>query len=333
MPVIAGNNLTLVDQAKRTDPDGRIAAIAEILSQSNEILEDCPWVEGNLATGHRTTVRTGLPAVAWRKLNAGVQPSKSTTVQVDEAAGMLEAFGVVDKDLAELNGNTGEFRLSENVAFLEAMNQEQAQTMFYGDTAVNPERFLGLSARYGTVNPANAQNADNVIDAGGTGTDNTSVWLIGWSPNTIHGIYPKGTQAGLVHEDLGLDTVTDAAGGRYRAYLDRYQWKCGLALRDWRFAVRICNIDVSDLTRNAATGADLIDLMTRALERIQSLNGVTPVFYANRTVRSFLRRQTVNRVASSTLQYDMVAGKPALRLAEVPIKRVDAILSTEARVV
>lgn len=333
MPVIAGNNLTLVDQAKRTDPDGRIAAIAEILSQSNEILEDCPWVEGNLATGHRTTVRTGLPAVAWRKLNAGVQPSKSTTVQVDEAAGMLEAFGVVDKDLAELNGNTGEFRLSENVAFLEAMNQEQASTMFYGDTAINPERFLGLSARYGTVNTANAQNADNVIDAGGTGTDNTSVWLIGWSPNTIHGIYPKGTQAGLVHEDLGLDTITDAAGGRYRAYLDRYQWKCGLALRDWRYAVRICNIDVSDLTRNAATGADLIDLMTRALERIQSLSGVTPVFYANRTVRSFLRRQTVNRVASSTLQYDMVAGKPALRLAEVPIKRVDALLLNEARVV
>lgn len=333
MPVIGNTNLTLVDQAKRTDPDGRIAAIAEILSQSNEILEDCPWVEGNLATGHRTTVRTGLPAVAWRKLNAGVQPSKSTTVQVDEAAGMLEAFGVVDKDLAELNGNTGEFRLSENVAFLEAMNQEQASTMFYGDTAVNPERFLGLSARYGTVNPNNAQNADNVIDAGGTGTDNTSVWLIGWSPNTIHGIYPKGTQAGLVHEDLGLDTVFDAAGGRYRAYLDRYQWKCGLALRDWRFSVRICNIDVSALTRNAASGADLIDLMTRALERIQSLSGVTPVFYANRTVRSFLRRQTVNRVASSTLQYDMVAGKPALRLAEVPVKRVDAILSTEARVV
>lgn len=333
MPVIAGNNLTLVDQAKRADPDGRIAAIAEILSQSNEILEDCPWVEGNLATGHRTTVRTGLPQVAWRKLNAGVQPSKSTTVQFDEASGMLEAFGVVDKDLADLNGNTSEFRLSENIAFLEAMNQEQATTMFYGDTAVNPERFLGLSARYGTVNVNNAQNADNVIDAGGTGTDNTSVWLIGWSPNTIHGIYPKGTHAGLVHEDLGLDTITDAAGGRYRAYLDRYQWKCGLALRDWRYAVRICNIDVSDLTRNAATGADLIDLMTRALERIQSLNGVTPVFYANRTVRSFLRRQTVNRVASSTLQYDMVAGKPALRLAEVPIKRVDALLLNEARVV
>lgn len=333
MPVIGNTNLTLVDQAKRTDPDGRIAAIAEILSQSNEILEDCPWVEGNLATGHRTTVRTGLPQVAWRKLNAGVQPSKSTTVQVDEAAGMLEAFGVVDKDLAELNGNTSEFRLSENVAFLEAMNQEMARTLFYGDTAINPERFLGLAPRFSTLNVANAENADNVLEGGGTGSTNTSIYLIGWSPNTVHGIYPKGSTAGLVHEDLGLDTITDAAGGRYRAYLDRYQWKCGMALRDWRYVVRIANIDVTQLTRNASAGADLIDLMTRALERIQSLNGVTPVFYANRTIRSFLRRQTVARISPSTLQYDQVAGKPALMFAEVPIKRVDALLNTEARVV
>lgn len=333
MPVIGNTNLTLLDVASRTNPDGTAAAIAEILSQQNEILEDCPWVEGNLATGHRTTVRTGLPAVAWRKLNAGVPASKSTTAQVDEAAGMLEAFGVVDKDLAELNGNTSEYRLSENMAFLEALNQEMATTLFYGDTAVNPERFLGLSARYSTVNVANAQNADNVIDAGGTGSTNTSIWLIGWSPNTVHGIYPKGSTAGLVHEDLGLDTVLDSAGGRYRAYLDRYQWKCGLALRDWRYAVRIANVDVTQLTRNAASGADLIDVMTRALERIQSLNGVTPVFYANRTVRAFLRRQTVARIAPATLMYDEVAGKPALRFSEVPIKRVDQLLNTEARVV
>jgi len=333
MPVIGGQNLTLLDITKRLDPDGSAAAIAELLSQENEILEDMPWVEGNLPTGHRVTVRTGLPDVAWRKLNQGVPASKSTTAQIDEACGMLEGFGQVDKDLAELNGNTAAFRLQENMGYIEALNQTMASTLFYGDTSANPERFLGVAPRFSTVNIANAQNAQNVIDAGGTGTDNTSIYLIGWSPNTIHGIYPKGSTAGLIHEDLGLDTVQDAQGNRYRAYQDRYQWKCGLAVRDWRYVVRISNIDVSDLTRNAATGADLIDLMTRACERIQSLNGVTPVFYANRTIRSFLRRQTVNRVANSTLQYDMVGGKPALRFAEVPIRRVDAILSNEARVV
>lgn len=333
MAVIGGQNLTLLDITKRLDPDGSAAAIAELLTQENEILDDMPWVEGNLPTGHRVTVRTGLPDVAWRKLNQGVPASKSTTAQLDEACGMLEGFGSVDKDLVELNGNTTEFRLQENMAYIEALNQAQAQTLFYGDTSVNPERFLGLSSRYSTLNVANAQNADNVISGGGAGSTNTSIWLIGWSPRTVHGIYPKGTQAGLIHEDLGLDTVTDASGNRYRAYQDRYQWKCGLALRDWRYAVRIANVDVAALTATAASGANILDLMTRALERIQSLSGVTPVFYCNRTIRSFLRRQTVNRVSNSTLEYDNVGGKPALRFAEVPVKRVDAILSTEATVV
>lgn len=333
MPVIGGQNLTLLDVTKRLDPDGSAAAIAELLSQENEVLMDMPWLEGNLPTGHRVTVRTGLPDVAWRKLNQGVPASKSTTAQIDEACGMLEGFGQVDKDLVELNGNTAEFRLQENMAYIESINQAMAQTLFYGDTSVNPERFLGMAPRFGTVNIANAQNAQNVIDAGGTGTDNTSIWLVGWGANSVHGIYPKATQAGLIHEDLGLDTVSDAAGNRYRAYQDRYQWKCGLALRDWRYVVRIANVDISDLTKNASAGADLIDLMTRSLERIQSLSGVTPVFYCNRTIRSFLRRQTVNKVASSTLAYDTVAGKPALRFAEVPVRRVDALLSNEARVV
>lgn len=329
MATNGGKNPTLVDVAKRLDPDGNISAIAELLSEENEILTDMPWFEGNLPTGHRVTVRTGLPEVAWRKLNQGVPQSKSTTAQIDEACGMLEGFGQVDKDLAELNGNTAEFRLSENRAYIEALNQAMASTAFYGDTALNPERFLGLAPRFSDgLGPANAQN---IINGGGS-SNCTSIWLVGWSANTIHGIYPKGSTAGLVHEDLGLDTVSDSNGNKFRAYQDRYQWKCGLAVRDWRYVVRIPNIDVTALTKNAGSGADIIDLMTRALERIQSLSGVTPVFYCNRTIRSFLRRQTISKVASSTLEYDMVGGKPALRFAEVPVRRVDAITNAETAV-
>lgn len=327
MATLSMNQATLLDMVKRIDPDGKAAVIAEMLSQDNEVLDDMQWIEGNLPTGHRTTVRTGLPTVAWRKLNKGVPDSKSTTAQIDEACGMLEAYGQVDKDLAELNGNTAAFRLSENRAFVEAMKQEMASTLFYGDTGTAPEKFLGLGPRFSSL--SGAENSQNIINAGGTGTDNTSIWLVGWSENTVHGIVPKGSQGGLIHEDLGLDIVRDADGNKYRAYIDHYQWKCGIALRDWRYVVRIANIDVSDLTKNASAGADLIDLMTRALERIQSLDGVTPVFYCNRTIRSFLRRQTVNKVASSTLAYDTVAGKPALRFAEVPVRRVDAILDNE----
>jgi len=326
---------TLLDVAKRIDPDGKAAKIAEMLSQENEVLDDMPWYEGNLSTGHRVTVRTGLPTAAWRKLNQGVPRSKSTTAQIDEACAMLEGWSDVDKDLAELNGLESSFRLSEASAFIESMNQKMASTLFYGNSVTEPESFLGLAPRFDDVptTVGGAENKDNVIDAGGTGTDNTSIWLIGWGPNTVHGIYPKASTGGLQHEDLGLDTVLDANGNPYRAYRDHYQWKCGIALRDWRYVVRIANIDVSDLTADMATGARIIRLMTRALERIQSLNGVRPAFYMNRTVRSILRQQQVEMVKNSTLTVEELYGKRVLMASEVPVRRVDAILNNEARVV
>lgn len=326
---------TLLDVAKTLDPDGSTAAVAELLSQDNEMLMDMPWFEGNLPTGHRITTRTGLPDVIFRKLNGGVPPSKATTAQLDEACGILEARSEIDKDLAMLNGNTGSFRLLQAKAFIEAMNQRMQQTVLYGSTETTPEAFLGLAPRYGFApsNSSAAPNKVNVIDAGGTGANNTSIWLVGWGANTVHGIYPKGSQAGLIHNDLGEGDAFDVNQNRFRAFMDQYQWKCGIALHDWRYVVRIANVDVTALTKNASAGADLIDLMTQALEKIHSLSGVTPAFYVNRTIRSFLRRQNVNKVASGTLMYDEVAGKPALRFGEVAVRRVDALGIAEARIV
>lgn len=331
MATLAANKHTLLDVAKSLDPDGSTAAVAELLSQENEILMDMPWVEGNLPTGHRVSVRTGLPDVTWRKLNQGVAASKSRLAQIDEACAILEARCEIDKDLADLNGNSSSFRLQEAKAFIESMNINFASNLFYGDTTLTPERFIGFAPRFGDL--SGPENADNIIDAAGTGSDNASIWLIGWGENTVHGIYPKGSNAGLMHRDLGEGDAFDSSNNRFRAYMDQYQWKCGLAMKDWRYVVRIANIDVSDLTKNAGSGADVIDLMTQALEKIHSLTGVTPVFYMNRRLRSFLRRQTVNKVASSTLSYDMVGGKPALMFGEVPVRRVDALNIAEARVV
>lgn len=338
MATIGFNALTLTDWAKRVDPSGDgISPVVELLNQSNEILMDMPWVEGNLPTGHRTTVRTGLPSVAWRKLNYGVAQSKSTTVTVDDACGMLEAFGQVDKDLAELNGTTAAFRLSESMAFIEAMNQTMASTLFYGDSEQNPERFLGLAPRYSTI--SGATNGQNILSAGTvTGGDGTSIWLLGWGENTVHGIFPKGSTAGLQHEDLGLDTVTDAVGGKYRAYLDRYQWKCGLALRDWRYVVRGANIDVSALVADTAgTTVRIIELMSRMIDRIPNFGGCRPTFYMNRTVFSMLRVHALNRSANALgLEQAMDQfGNPirgGLSFLGIPIRRVDAITNSEAQI-
>lgn len=302
MAVLSSTNLTLADWAKRTDPEGRVPVIAELLSQSNEILEDCVFKEGNLPTGERVVIRTGLPAVYWRALNQGIPNSKSTTAQVDEACGILEARSEVDKDLAMLNGNTAQFRLSEDVAFLEAMNQTQATTMFYGNPAIEPKSFLGLAARYSAA-PGSSGIGQNIIEGGGTGSDNTSVYLVVWGDNTVYCPFPKGSSAGLMHEDLGEQTVYDG-NNRLQAYATRYQWKNGLVVKDWRYVVRIANIDVSDMANASGTQAStvatqLIKLMTRALYRVPNMTMGRAAFYMNRTVHGGLSIQAMDRARTS----------------------------------
>lgn len=331
MATLGPNVLTLSDWAKRLDPDGKVPLIVELLSQTNEILADMLFAEGNLPTGHRVTVRTGLPTVAWRLLNQGITPSKSTTAQIDEAVGMLEAWSEVDKDLAELNGNTSAFRLSEAMAFIEAMNKESASTLFYGNSGTAPEEFTGLSVRYSDTTAANGQN---IVKAGGAGSDNSSVWLVVWGPQTIFGIFPKGSKAGLVHDDMGLvtvETTAGIAGNRMRAYQDRWQWKLGIALKDWRYTVRIPNIDISNLVAKVSA-ADLIDLMIKAIHRIPNLRLGRPAFYANRTVFQMLDIQRRDDLTSAALSYRDVDGVATPHFRGIPVRICDALLETEALV-
>jgi hypothetical protein len=331
MAGLSSNALTLLDWAKRLDPDGKVSAVAELLSQTNEVLSDMIWLPGNLETGHRTTIRTGLPTVAWRLINQGVQPSKSTTAQVDEACGMMEAWSEVDVELAKLNGDINAFRLSEASAFIEAMNQEFASTLFYGNSGVAQEEFTGLSVRY---SDPSATNGSNVIDAGSSDTDNTSVWLICWSPTTVHGIFPKNSKAGLNHQDLGEQTVqtsTSIAGTRLRVFQEKWDWKCGIALRDWRFAVRIGSIDVSNLVAKSSA-ADLIELMIKAIYRLPVLGLGKPVFYMNRTVLQMLDIQRRDDMLTGGIVYKEVDGVSMPTFRNIPIRICDALVNTETAV-
>jgi hypothetical protein len=335
MAVLPVTNPTLLDLARATDPDGSIATIVEILNETNEILDDMTWVEGNLPTGHRTTIRTGIPTPTWRKLYGGVQPTKSTNVQVTDNTGMLEAYSEVDKALADLNGNTAAFRLSEDRPHIEGMMQEVADTLFFGNEATEPEAFTGFGPRF---NSLSAENGDNIIDAGTvTGGDGASIWLIVWGPNTVHGIVPKGSTSGLQVTDKGQVTIeraNDAVdnSGRFEAYRTHYRWDAGLTVRDWRYIVRIANIDRSELVKDAATGDDLPDLMFQAMRLIPNMSVGRPAFYMDRTLATFLGRQTAAGVASSTLTMENVGGKFVESFHGVPIRRVDVLAASEAQI-
>lgn len=333
MSTLGATVLTLLDWAKRKGPSGGIEPTVEMLSQTNEMLPEMLWKEGNQETGHQSNVRTGLPTVYWRTVNRGVPSSKSTTAQVTDQCGMLEARSEVDVDLAKLNGETAEFRLSEAAPFLEAMNQEMQQTVIYGNHSLAQEEFTGLAARYSSLSAA---NASHIIDCGGTGSDNASIWLICWGENTVHGIFPKGSNAGILHQDLGEQSVIDATGigaAKFQALCDRWQWKAGITVKDWRFAVRICNIDISALIANSAA-ADLVEAMIKAIHRLPTERAGKCAFYMNRTCFEMLDIQRRDAVAGGgQLNYEKVDGVSVMHFRGIPIRKVDQLLETESRVV
>jgi len=328
---------TLLDVARRMDPNGSVATVAEILTTYNEILDDIPWVEGNLPTGHQTTVRTSNPTPTFRLLNQGVVPTKSSTGQIVDTCAIIEARSHIDKDVAMLNGNSAAFRLSEDKGIIQGMSDSLATALFEGDVSVNPEQFNGLATRYyGITTSACPTTYTNVIDGGGTGSDNTSIWLVCWSPDKVFGIYPKGSQAGLQNRDLGEQSIVDpnTSGAYFQALVSWYQWKCGLCIRDWRYVSRICSIDISDLetaSDSSDTSTNLLKKMSIAIDKIPGMGGTKPVFYMNSRVMSMLRIKMQDK-SNVQLRLDEMKNNSVerfkmgtLTFQGIPCRRCDAL--------
>ena len=330
MPTIGNTYLTLADAFRQQDANREIADVIEMLAQYNTILEDAPAMECNQGATHLTTVRTGLPTPVWRRLYQGVRPTKGTTAQVSEATGFMETWSEVDARLVELQKNPAKFRLNEANAHLEALAQEAARTIIYGDVATEPEKFTGLAPRFSSKS---APNGTQIIDGGGTGNTNTSMWFVTWGENAAHLLYPEGTRAGIQREDKGKQTRTDADGGLYDVYREKFVWHLGLSVRDWRGVSRIANIDVNTLTADASSGAKLIDLMIDAYYALQNPNQPSgrTVIYCNKRIMSFLHKQAMNKVAY-TLTFADIGGRPILTFLGSPIRRVDALVENEPRV-
>ena len=325
--------LTLVEVARRKDPKGDPAIIAEILDQTNEILQDIPFVEANGATFHRITRRTSLPSPEARRYNSGVGVGASTTETVDEGMCMLEKYAENDKALIDLFEDKGAARMQESRAFIEGFGQYVAQLLFgrtttnFGDTAANKERIDGFPKRLHTL-----QASGLVIDAGGTGTDTTSVYVVQWGKGKVYGIYPKGSQAGIQHKDMGEVTVSRATTGspetnQFQAYRDFFKWDMGLVVHDPRCVARIANIE-STGTSNLFTEDLLIDAMTRMPNM-----GAGSVIYCNQFVMAQLWKRLKDK-SNVFLSLDDLFGNKikTLNLLGSPIRLAEQIGITETAI-
>ncbi len=340
----------LVDWARMADPDGTIADLAWMLAQCNDIMKDMIWQEGNLPLGHKISANVGLPQGTWRGNNQGVPSTKPVNAQYQFAIGELVDYSMVDKSEALLNGQVGKFRWNEDQAHIEGLSQQVATALMYSNEATNPAQFTGFSPYYNTVSTSTAQSAKNVLDAGGTASANASLWLVGWGDNTTFGIFPKGSQAGLVYEDKGdVVPLYDSNGNRFEGYTSYFCWKVGLAVKNWQYNVRICNIDTTTAGLLGTAPPDLFVYMSRAVVRMPTFTrrasgitevdapgdpmpGINPAWYCNRTVREFLDIQAIRdkNVLLSPKEY---AGEPVMQFRDIPIRVVDALLNSESRVV
>jgi len=358
MATLGPTFMTLADWALLQDKDGKIPDVINLLSQTNEILDDMMWTASNDGTmGYKTIVATGLPQAYWRMINQGVPRSKATRAMITETCGHMETFSDVDEMLLDFSENAKAVRLVEALSFLEAMNQQMAETLFYNNTGLiqtsaplsaGPAAFMGLSPRYPSVLTTTAQTANNVIDAGGTASTNTSIWLIMFGPMSVHGFFPKTSKAGFQQIDLGKVNVVDGNSNPMLVWREQFKWDAGLVVKDWRFAVRVANIDVTQLS--GGTPPNLINLMIRAIHRLpiqprragnvytsgqsgeRQLEMGRAAFYCNRAVSTWLDIQALNK-QNVLLKMDEFDGKPVTTFRGIPIRTCDQLLNTEARVV
>jgi hypothetical protein len=317
---------TLLDLVKSKDPNGAQALVLEALSRRNNILKHMVFQEGNLLTGHRFTSRTALPSISWRKLNEGVTPSKSKTDQVDETVGMLAGMSVVDVEAAKIGGNAAGFRASEDKAFMASFQNEVETGLIYHSTKTAPEKFMGLAPRLdSTTGHAGSQIIK--ADPSAAGSDQMSAYLVVFGPESVFGIYPKGSTGGLEPKDMGEQLWDDGTGKVFPAYVTSWTWKIGLVVKDYRQVVRVANIDISGLS---STSLNLIEKMIEAHHQIEDLSAGRPVWLVNRRLSTHLHLAALNNTKQSTLTVENIAGQPVTNVLGVPVVQTDALLETEA---
>lgn len=328
---------TLLDKATRTDPDGGIATIAELMSQSNPILGDAPWKAGNKSDGEIHTGRSSLGTASWRRYNEGTEPTKTTTTQYTDSVGMLNLWAEVDAKMAEDFGDVAAFRASEEQGLMEGLNQEFAGTLFYGNVTTAPKEFTGIAPRYAAY--GSDVTTSHVFNAGAESgqTDVTSIYLVGWSERTVYCLYGKNATAGIQRKDYGRIRGTDSDGYPIELYSAHYQWDCGLGVKDWRYIVRISNIDVSNMTTVGeadAVNPNLIGYMLRSIHLLPSLNGIRPVFYAHPLIVGLLAKQVLEKTNMALSIKDVTDANGlqipgTVNLLGVPVRGCEQISLTE----
>lgn len=338
MGALGANLLTLADVAKSKNK--QIGKVAEVLVNHNPMLNDIPYMEMNEGTVHKEDIRSALPEVYYRKANQPIPASKSTIEERTFQATHFESKSQIDKAVAQRGGmdRIAYNRWNQAQGHLQAHANELASLMLYGSPSTSNLKTAGFFDIFSTL-ATSEETSKQIIDAGGSSSDNCSILKVHWGERSVFGVYPGGTNAGLSRTDYskggklvkipGLDENGNV--GDFWGYEEGFETDHGLVVKDYRQACRIANIDVSDLV--AGSGADLIDLMISGNYKIDDLNNGKGCWYVNRTIEAALHKQALTKVgAGGGLSFANFEGKQILMFLGDPIRRMDALLNSESAV-
>lgn len=329
MATVNASYLSLADQAQRMNARGDIIQVINMLAEVNPIFSHALWTKCNEGRQHTTGMVSSLPAGTWTSLYQGIPNEKSRRTQVTDSTAMLESLSTVDTRLLALAKDPAQMRLEEASLFIEGMSQTFTDVLLYGDGT--NKTFLGLTPRF---NSTTLQNGNQVVLGGGAGSDNTSVWIVTWSPMTCTMIYPDGMEGlsmGVKREDKGEQRVLDGSSNAYYVMEDMFGICGGLSVRDWRYVTRIANLDVSAL---AAGSVDTLGLLRTAFYRHEgrrNMIGGKTCIYARKEFIEALDEDMVDKT-NVQLNYSEADGnfKASTSYRGFPIYEVDKIRINEA---
>ncbi|MBP2638218.1 MAG: hypothetical protein H6Q72_4125 [Firmicutes bacterium] len=326
---MADSKITWKDYASQKDANGMAAKVIDILAERNDIIDDMFVVPGNKEYGLQTTQQATDPTVTIRGVNEGATGTKGTFKQLKVEAALFTALGLVDKELVNAAEDKAGFRANVNRPYIGAMGKKLAYQLFKGSKADDAQAFNGLETFYSSTSKEDF--GDYVLTADGTGTDNRSIWLIDWGEDSCCAFYPKNTEVGLQHKDYGEELIKLDDGSYWPAYRDLWEWRAGIAVRNYKKVIRIANIDASALSaagQTSDTSADLLNLMIEAIETIPDLSPRAR-FYTGRKVKTAFVKKAINKTNAFLTMEEMANKRVSPAFLGVPIRLCEVLDADE----
>lgn len=323
------DRVTWKDYASQQDPDGRAAKVIDLITEENDIIDDMFVIPGNKDYGLQTSQLATNPVVGIRGVNEGVDASKATHKQLKVEAALFTALGMVDKELVEAAEDKAGFRANQNRPVIGAMGNRLADELFYGVKTEDAQTFNGLVHFYKSTTAPDFGNY--VFKAGGTGSTNRSLWLIDWGEDSCCSFYPKNTEVGLQHQDYGSELVKLDDGKYWPAYRDLWEWRAGIAIRNYKKVVRCGNIDRTALTTigsGADTSADLLNIMIDMIESVPNLSPRAR-FYCDRKVKAAFTKKAIGKANAFLTMTELTNKKVTPSFLGVPIRLCEALGTDE----